>query len=50
MPINYSSNKELTLALYVFQNRSIMHIDTGIYRDFLNADPGYLGDVGLGRH
>jgi hypothetical protein len=49
-PINYYSNKELPLALYVFQKRSITHIDTAIDRDFLNADPSYLGDFGLGKH
>jgi hypothetical protein len=50
MPINYSNNKELTLELYVFQNRSRMHIDTEIDGDFLNADPDCLGDRGLGKH
>jgi hypothetical protein len=50
MPINYSSNKKLPLALYVFQNRSRMHNDTGIDRDFLYADPGYLGDLELRKH
>jgi len=47
--MNYSSNTELPLALYVFQNTSRMHIHTEIDRDFLNADPGYLGDLGLGK-
>jgi hypothetical protein len=26
-----------------------MHIYTGIDRDFLNAGPGYFGDLGLGK-
>jgi len=48
--INYSIIKELPLALYVFQNKSRTHTDTMIDCDFLKADPGYLGDIGLGKH